>query len=135
SSLSIIGVDGFTTITGSNTAPVASNDTAVPVTERAAVNDPALFVPGPGILGGVAPVPAGDPLAANLVVGPAHGRVVVDGLQILGYTSPTAGDTIQLLFANFTTSPITYSTTPSTLASNIQTALNAVPVTGFGTAT
>ena len=81
--------------------------------------------------------PIGNVLSTSLVTAPSHGTVVVNGDQTITFTGAAGGDTFQLLYANFTTAPINYSSTPATLQANIQSALSTLvastPITGLGT--
>ena len=127
--------DGAVAVIGTNTAPTANNDIYA-ITARDVATDPGLGVASPGILVNDTS-PIGNPLSASLVTGPAHGTVVVNGDQTINFSGVVNGDTFQLLFANFTTAPITYSSTPATLQANIQSApralMTSTPITGLGT--
>jgi hypothetical protein len=130
--------DGVVNITGTNTAPTANNDT-YSITERDFATDPSLAMPsGPFSLTANDTSPVGNPLSTSLVSGPSNGVVSINGDQTITFGSTeTNGDLFQLLYANFTTAPIAYSTTAATLQSNTQAALNnliaSTPIVGLGT--
>jgi hypothetical protein len=130
--------DGTINISGANTAPTANND-SYSITERDFASDPGLSVPaGPIGITANDTSPIGNTLNPSLVSGPSHGVVVVNGDQTITFGSTeVTGDTFQLMYANFTTAPITYSTNTATLQANIQSALNKLitgtPIVGFGT--
>ena len=113
-------VDGSVQVTGSNTPPTANND-AYSITERDVGTDPGLIVAtGPISLTANDVSPIGNVLSTSLVTAPSHGTVVINGDQTVTFTGAAGGDTFQLLYANFTTTAINYSSTPATLQANIQ---------------